>query len=81
MKKTISSITAIVGFYLFPNLLATDLAERHTIGFTVYVVYIVAILCLAYYVRKHTQDEIKMAYKRAKKTDSIARFDERMKNL
>jgi len=81
MSKAISMVTAISGFYLFPNLLATDLAERHTIGFTVYVVYIVAILSFAYYVRKHTQDEIKTAYKRAKKTDSIARFDERMKQL
>lgn len=81
MKQIFSLVTAIAGFYLFPNLLATDLAERHTIGFTVYVVYIVAILSFAYYVRKHTQDEIKMAYKRAKKTDSIARFEERMKQL
>lgn len=79
--RLLSALTAFVGFYLFPNLLATDLAERHTIGFTVYVVYIVAILSFAYYVRKHTQDEIKMAYKRAKKTDSIARFEERMKGL
>lgn len=81
MKRIISALTAIAGFYLFPNLLATDLAERNTIGFAVYVVYIVAILCFAYYVRKHTQDEIKTAYRRAKKTDSIARFEERMKRL
>lgn len=81
MSKTVSLLVAISGFYVFPNLLAADLAEKHTIGLTVYVIYIVAILCFAYYVHKHTQDEIKNAYKRAKKTDSIARFEERMKRL
>lgn len=81
MSKAISMVTAIVSFYLFPNLLATDLAERHMIGFTVYMVYIMAVLAWTYFVRRYTKDEIKLLYKRAKKTDQKARFEERMRNL
>lgn len=79
MNKTVSAITAIAGFYLFPNLLAADLAERHTIGFTVYVVYIVAIIAWTYYVRRHTQDEMRQAYRQAEKAAERAIFQEKMK--
>ena len=81
MKKVISAVTAIASFYLFPNLLAADLAERHTIGFAVHAVYIIAVMAWTYFVRRLTKDEIKLAYKRAKKTDQKARFEERMRNL
>lgn len=79
MSKTVSLLVAIAGFYLFPNLLIGDLAKNHTIGLTVYVIYIVAILCFAYYVRKHTQDEMRQIYRQAEKAAEKAVFHEKMK--
>lgn len=81
MRKTVSVITAIAGFYIFPNLLAADLAEKHTIGFAVYAVYIIAVLAWTYYVRSYTQDEMRQAYRLAEKAAVKATFNERMKNL
>lgn len=79
--KILSVITALAGFYLFPNLLATDLLERNTVGFAVYAVYIISIMSWAYYIRRQTQDDIKTAYWKAKKAGEKARFEERMRQL
>jgi len=81
MKKTIAFIIATLGFCSYPDLLLSSLDKYNTLTPIVYIVYVVAVISFAYSIRKHTQDEIKMAYKRAKKTDSIARFEERMKRL
>lgn len=79
--KMLSVITAIAGFYLFPNMLATDLAEKHTIGFVVYAIYVIAVLSLVYFVRRCTQDEMRQAYRQAERAARKAEFNEKMKSL
>lgn len=79
MKRVISAVIAFVGFYTFPNLLATDLLERHTIGIAVYVVYVVAVLSLVYYVESVTAERIKNSYRQAEKAAEKAVFHEKMK--
>lgn len=81
MSKAISMVTAIAGFYLFPNLLATDLAEHHTVDPAVYLVYIIAVLSLAYYAKAWARDEVEDAYRKAEKAAEKAIFEERMKEL
>lgn len=81
MKKTIAFIIATLGFCSYPDLLLNSLDKYNTLTPIVYVVYIVAVLSLAYYVRTSTEEEMQREMRKAEKAAEKALFKERMRGL
>ena len=81
MKKTIAFIIATVGFCSYPDMLLSSIDKYSTLTPMVYIVYIMAVVSFAYFVRTATQEEMRQAYRQAERAARKAEFNEKMKSL